>query len=173
MSSKKNIVLVGFMGTGKTACGRLLAERLGYRLREMDAIIEERAGKKISAIFAEDGEPAFRAMERELVRELAGEEGQVIAAGGGIVLQPENIRDFERNGVVVCLRATPEEILDRVRADQHRPLLEEGEKAQRIRELLEQRKPLYDAVPHQVDTTGHTPEQVADAVLETYRSATR
>jgi len=102
----KNIILVGFMGTGKTVTGRVLAEQTGLELVDMDSIIEARAGKAISEIFAADGEAAFRAMERELVQELAQRDGLIISTGGGIVLNPDNISDFEKTGLVVCLKAS-------------------------------------------------------------------
>jgi len=160
-----NIVLVGFMGTGKTAVGRILAARLGRPLVDMDAVLAERAGKTVAAIFAQDGERRFRARERALVRELAARTGLVIAAGGGVVLNPDNLRVFGRTGRVVCLAAAPEAILARVGRETHRPLLEGGDKARRIRELLEERRPLYAAIPDRIDTTGRTPAQVAAAIL--------
>ena len=91
----KNIVLVGFMGSGKTTVGKLLAEQTGMPLVDMDTQIEERAGKTINEIFAQDGEPHFRALEREMAQELASKTGQIISTGGGIVLNPDNIADFE------------------------------------------------------------------------------
>ena len=169
--TKHNVILVGFMGTGKSATGLVLARKLKYRLVDMDGVIERRAGKKISRIFAEDGEKEFRQYERVLVQELAGRRGLVVAAGGGVVLNPDNIRDFSRTGVVVCLRASPEAILRRVCGHAHRPLLEEGDKRQRIVDLLEQRQPLYDAISHQVDTTELSPEAAADAIMDIYAKA--
>ena len=136
---KRNIVLVGFMGTGKTTVGRLLAEKTGMPLVDMDASIEERSGKSISDIFAQDGEQHFRALEREVVLELSAREGQIISTGGGIVLNPDNIADFEKTGLVVCLLADAETVLARVRHDSTRPLLA-GDKEAQIVELLQSRK---------------------------------
>lgn len=165
----KNIVLVGFMGTGKSAVGHILAHKLNREFVDMDIVIEERAGKPISAIFADDGEPAFRAQERALVQELSARTGQIIATGGGVVLNPDNVTDFSRTGVVVCLRAQPETILDRVAHDSHRPLLEsDPDKAAAIRELLAHRKPLYEAIPLHVDTDHRTAREVAEEVLALY-----
>ena len=93
-----NIILAGFMGTGKTAVGKMLAEKLHRSFVDMDALIEEQAGKSITRIFAEHGEPHFRAIETELVKKLSQQKEQVIAAGGGIVLNPENIRNFSQSG---------------------------------------------------------------------------
>src|SRR5512137_631528 len=99
----KNLILVGFMGSGKTAAGKLAARQLGLAFADMDDIIEQRAGSKISEIFAQKGEPYFRQIERELARELAARQGHVIATGGGIVLNPNNLRDLGQSGLVVCL----------------------------------------------------------------------
>ncbi len=165
---KRNIVLVGFMGTGKTTVGRLLAERTGMPLVDMDALIEERAGKTINEIFAEDGEPHFRNMEREMVRELAAKTGQIISTGGGIVLNPDNISDFEKTGLVVCLLADAKSVLDRVRHDTTRPLLA-GDKETNIIRLLETRKPLYEAVTHAINTSGRpSPEPTAQEIIALY-----
>jgi shikimate kinase len=170
MSAKKNIYLIGFMGTGKSATGRVIAEALGYDFVDMDEVIEQRAGKTITAIFAEDGEPAFRAQESALAAELCQREGLVVATGGGIVLDPENTRGFERSGFPVCFQASAGTILRRVAEAEHRPLLEDGEKAERIRALLTQRKALYEAVPHQVDTDSLTVAEQAAEVLKLFQS---
>lgn len=156
------------MGTGKTCVGHIVADRLGMRFLDMDDVIVERAGKAIARIFAEDGEPHFRALERRLVAELANTGGLVIGAGGGIVLDPENVGDFARTGLVVCLSASPEAILARVASDTARPLLAGGDKMRKIADLLDKRRPLYEAVPCQVDTTGLDPEQVASEILAIY-----
>jgi len=162
----QNIILVGFMGTGKSTVGNKLAEKLGLKFLDMDTLIEERAGKPISRIFAEDGEPHFRSMERALAHELSRRKGLVVACGGGVVLNPDNIRDYNQTGLVVCLTATPETIFRRTSRARNRPLLEEQDRMQRIRDLLKQRQALYAAIPHQVDTTTLSTEQVADAILK-------
>jgi len=163
----KNIILVGFMGTGKTVTGLVLAEQTGLELVDMDSIIEERAGKPISEIFATDGEATFRAMERELVQELAQRDGLIVSTGGGIVLDPDNITDFEKTGLVICLKASPEMIFQRVEKDTSRPLLAGDKKAQ-IASILETRQPLYDAIAHGVDTDGLTAEETAKPILDLY-----
>lgn len=159
------------MGTGKSATCRLIAKRLERQLIDMDAEIERREGRKIGDIFSQDGEPYFRKIEREIVKELCEREGLVVAAGGGVVTNPENVRDFSRTGVVICLSASPAMILQRVVADTHRPLIEGGSKARKITDLLELRKPLYDAIPNQIDTTHLSPELTADRVIEIYGKA--
>ena len=166
MHSSLNIILVGFMGTGKTTIGRALADQLKRDFVDMDVELEARAGKPIPRIFAEDGEPVFRRMERDLAVELSRRNNLVIAAGGGIVLNPDNIRDFSATGHVICLMAAPDEILRRVSDSNHRPLLEQGNKEERIRKLLQQRQPIYDAIPAQVDTTGKTIAEVVAEVLK-------
>lgn len=165
MNSSGNIILVGFMGTGKTTIGRTLADQLKRDFVDMDVELEARAGKPIPRIFAEDGEPVFRRMERDLVVELARQNNLVIAAGGGIVLNPDNIRDFNATGRVICLKASSDEILRRVADANHRPLLEQGDKGERIRKLLATRQPLYDAITIQVETTGQTVGEVVAHVL--------
>ena len=164
-----NIVLVGFMGTGKTTVGRLLSERMGMPLVDMDEEIVRLAGKEISAIFAEEGEAHFRSLEREMARTLSARSGLVISTGGGIVLNPDNIADFERSGLVVCLLASADTLFSRLEKDASRPLLA-GEKREKIRELLEQRRPLYEAISHKVDTDGLTPEAIAKQISVLYET---
>lgn len=171
-TARKNIVLLGFMGTGKTTVGRLLAGQFRMTFLDMDQIIEERTGKTISRIFAEDGEPRFRALERELVEELSARQGLVIGAGGGVVLNPDNVRDFNRSGLVVCLTAEPGVILSRLSGDNSRPLLAGDEKGARILKLLESRRSLYDAIPNKVDTSSLAPADVAAAVSSFLRRKT-
>ncbi len=168
---KENIILVGFMGTGKTTVGQMVAERLGRPFIDMDTIIEERAGKKISDIFANEGEAHFRRLERDLVRELCRKWEQVIAPGGGIVLNPDNIRDFDETGMVICLLAEPEAILERVGKESHRPLLETDDKARAVTDLLNKRRPFYHAIPQQIDTTHLSAAEVADRVIELFLHA--
>ncbi len=169
--NRRNIVLMGFMGTGKTTVGMRLAARLGLQFIDMDHVIEERAGKSISRIFAEDGEPRFRAMERTLARELSRREGLVIGCGGGVILDPDNVSDFARTGLVICLTATPEAIFQRTATENHRPLLEEQNRFQRIVDLLAKRKSLYAAIPNQVDTTSLPPDEVVRRIETLYSEA--
>ncbi len=169
----KNLVLVGFMGSGKTAVGKQAAAQLGLRFVDTDDLIEQRAGKTISAIFADDGEPHFRALERAVVQHVAATSDQVIATGGGVVLNPANISDFAATGVVICLWAEPEAILQRTATSRHRPLLEQdADREKRLRELLAQREPLYRAISLQVDNTHTTVEQDVERVIRIYRDQT-
>jgi len=161
----RNIVLFGFMGTGKSAVARLLGERLNRPVVEMDAVIEEREGMTISRIFAERSESYFRRRERELVRELSREKGKIVAAGGGVVLDRDNIRNLRQNGLLICLTARPQVILQRVAGERHRPLLEKGDRLLTIEKLLEERRPDYDRIPCRIDTSDLTVDQVAETIL--------
>lgn len=169
--NEKNIILLGFMGTGKTAAGRIVAGLLGREFLDMDAEIEARAGKSVAGIFAENGEPAFRAMERQLVVELAGRRSLVIAAGGGVVLDERNIRDLAGSGTLIRLDAGQEEIIRRIGADNTRPLLDEGNRAGKIAALLQSRKKAYERIPNRIDTTGLSPQQVADRILAAFQTS--
>jgi shikimate kinase len=164
---KRNIILVGFMGTGKTVTGRLLAERTGMKLVDMDSEIETRQGKTIPEIFAQDGEAAFRVLERYLVKKLSECNGLIISTGGGVVMNPDNITDFEQNGLVVCLNASPETIFQRLEKDTTRPLLS-GDKKTQIAALLEKRKPVYASIAHQIDSDLLNPEERAKTILDLY-----
>ena len=120
----RNVALIGFMGVGKTTAGHLLADLLRFEFIDTDRVIEQRAGRRISDIFAQDGEAAFREMERSLVRELESATGKVISTGGGLVMTPANLESLRQHSLVVCLWASPETIYDRVRGQNHRPLLQ-------------------------------------------------
>lgn len=160
-----NIVLAGFMGTGKSSVARVLAARLGWRFVDSDARIVERARMSIPEIFARHGEARFRQLEREIAPQLAALPKVVIATGGGMLTQRTNLEAFEAHGMVVCLNATPEAILARVGHDPNRPLLKGDWRA-----LLESRKAAYAAIPFQVDTSGKSVEEVADEVLRLWKS---
>lgn len=166
---KPNIILTGFMGTGKTTIGKRLAQRLGYDFIDTDDRIEQRTGKTVPAIFRDLGETAFRKMEAALVRELAGLQGKVIATGGRLMLDPGNAALLAGTGRVFCLIATPEEVLDRISRDTQsdRPLLAGDDPMARITELLDQRRVGY-AQFTPVMTSGKTPDQVADTLLQCF-----
>lgn len=159
-----NIVLTGFMGTGKSTVGRLVADRLGRRFVDTDALIESRHGP-IPELFAEHGEDRFRELEREVAAELATQSGLVVSTGGRTMLDPANEAALGSTGVVVCLSASVEALVHRLRdGAEHRPLLRDREPAERIAELLAERAAGYGRFP-QVLTDGRTPDQVADAVI--------
>ncbi|MBX6377085.1 MAG: 3-dehydroquinate synthase, partial [Clostridia bacterium] len=162
-----NVVLVGFMGSGKTTVGRILAERLGARFVDTDALVEEMAGKPIAALFAEDGEEAFRRLEAEAVRRVAVEGGQVIATGGGVPVDPANVERLAAKGVLVFLEASPASVLARLGPDATggRPLLAGGDAGERARSLLEARRPAYARADGLVATDGVPPDAVAERIL--------
>lgn len=166
----KNIVLTGFMGTGKSTVGRTLAKRLQYEFMDTDALIESRQQRSVARIFEEKGEPAFRAMEQEVAAELAERERLVISTGGKMLLDPDNLRALSRNGRVFCLVAEPDEIIRRLtrsHARNKRPLLAAPDPERAIRELLLQRAEAYRQF-EQIDTTGKTPGQISRQLLEIY-----
>lgn len=149
----KNIVLVGFMGTGKTQVGKALAKDFSLEFIDTDDVIEERLGIKIHEIFKRYGEEYFRDKERAVVKELSELKGSIIATGGGIVINPQNMLDLKRNGVVICLAATPEAILSRLSGEDDRPLLSAPDKLNRIKKLLESRRGFYGQADVTIDTT--------------------
>ncbi len=173
MDEARHLVLIGMMGVGKSSVGRRLALRLGRPFVDTDRLVEERAGKSVPEIFAEDGEPAFRALETEVVRTvLDSDTWSVVAFGGGAVLDPAN-RDLAREAaLVVWLQASPRELARRVSASQRRsgggarPLLAAGPPEATLGAIAAEREACYRAAAHVLlDTAGRSPGQVATAVL--------
>jgi len=160
---RHNVVLIGFMGTGKTAVGRALAARLGLAFVDTDALVEERAGRSVARIFAEDGEEVFRRLESEAVASAGDRAGTVIATGGGVVLRPENMARLRQRGMVVALRAAPAAILARVGAGSARPLLGANPE-ERVRRLLVERGPLYEDADLVVDTSDLSTDEIARCI---------
>lgn len=165
---RKSIVLCGFMGCGKSTVGRLLAENLGFELCDSDAVIEQRECTAISDIFATKGEQYFRALERDVIRELSAKNGLVIATGGGAVMNPENTENLRNGGFVVHLDITPEAVLKRLEGDTTRPLLMRDDKESAIRELLSKRNPVYSSAAHCTVDADRSPEEVAQKIIELY-----
>jgi shikimate kinase/3-dehydroquinate synthase len=160
-----NLIITGFMGTGKSEVGREVARRLGWGFVDMDTLIEERVGMTIPEIFAQRGERFFRQQERQLCQELTKRRGLVIATGGGAVIPEGNRQALGRSGLLVCLTCDVGEILQRLAQAEDRPLLEVADRRERIETLLAQRREAYDRIPHQIDTTGLTVEEVAERVI--------
>ena len=161
---KSSLALIGFMATGKSAVGRVVAGRLNKEFVELDDLIERKAGKIIPEIFKQDGESAFRELEIEAVREVSGSKNLVIACGGGVVLNKINIDRLKRESVIVCLTALPEVILKRALSEGGtRPLLETPDKLATIRELVDFRATFYDEA---ADITIDTSELDVGAVAE-------
>ena len=170
---KPNIVLVGFMGTGKTSIGRRLSMQLRMRYVDTDDIIERDSGRRISDIFAEDGEPAFRELESEAVRKVSNLYSYVISTGGGVVLKESNMVELKRNGIVFCLNATAEEIYQRVRHQTHRPLLQTPDALTKIRTMLEERHPYYATADYMVETTGRSFGEIMGYIKRVFAQSVR
>lgn len=168
---KSNIALIGFMGAGKTAVGKVLATRLRLGFVEMDDLIELAAGKPIADIFRDAGEIGFRELEIEVTRQAAEETGRVIACGGGAVLNKINIDRLRETSRTVYLTASPSAVLRRTSADPtERPLLQVDDPKQRIRELMAFRRPLYErAADITVNTSRLTAEAVAWEIVRALR----
>ncbi len=164
----RNIIITGFMGTGKTAVGRVVGQKLGREFVDTDARIEALTGREISKIFTRDGQEAFRNMEQDVCRKLSEKEDLVIATGGGTLIDTENRELMMRTGTVVCLTASAEEIMRRLgRTDKSkRPLLETSDLEVAIESLLKARSQIYQAFPWRIDTTHLTIEEVAKRVVE-------
>jgi len=165
-----NLVLIGYRATGKTTLARQLAQRLGWDWIDADVEIEDRAGKSIARVFAEDGEPAFRDMEAAVIADLCARPRLVVAAGGGAPLREESRQAMRKSGHVVWLTATPETILARMTGDattaDRRPSLTNRPPLEEIVQLLNRREPVYRESAHLVvDTEGKLPEQVRDEIL--------
>ena len=152
---KTNVALIGFMGTGKTAVGKVLAKKLGKEFFELDPLIEQKAGKPIPEIFKDEGEIAFRELEIEVTKEVSEKKNAVIACGGGVVLNKINIDRLRKESVIVYLTASPRIILKRTSNDAEvRPLLKTSDKALQIQKLLRFRKPFYErAADIKIDTS--------------------
>lgn len=162
----KNIVLSGFMGTGKTEVGRTVARMAGMAFIDIDDELERCSGMSIPEIFAEFGEPEFRRRETEAIRTISAHQRAVIATGGGAVVNPENVELLRRNGVIVCLTASVETILRRVGASRNRPLLQTEHPEKRIRELLAARQAFYEKADIVIATDGKSPQAVAEEILD-------
>jgi shikimate kinase len=152
------------MASGKSAVGRRLARRLGKRFVDLDALIEKRERMKVHEIFEAKGEAYFRAVEKRLLEEVLQSDGQVIATGGGAVLDADSLRLLKKRSLLICLAAAPEALLARANSGQARPLLEAGDRIKRIEELLRLRKPASDQAHLCIDTTALSAAGVVDKI---------
>ena len=162
----KNISLIGFMGTGKTSVGKILARRLNRPAVDVDLYIERKEKRRISEIFRDAGEAYFRSVEKETIREICGQGGLVITTGGGTVMDPENLDALKASGWVIGLSAAPETIYRRIKDSRHRPLLDGTDKFSEIRRLLAVRRPFYEKADFHFETDGRSSAQVAGLILE-------
>ncbi|MCD8036580.1 MAG: shikimate kinase [Clostridiales bacterium] len=167
---KENIVLVGFMGCGKTTIGKKLARANDCVFIDMDDEIEKRAGMKITDIFEKYGEAEFRKMETELCEELSVRQGCVIATGGGVIKSEKNMELLKKNGIVLYIKASPEHIYNNIRGDKSRPLLNGGNKMKKIRDMMEERRPLYEERSDvEADITGMKSSEAVGLIMDILR----
>ncbi|HEY0455521.1 MAG TPA: shikimate kinase [Verrucomicrobiae bacterium] len=174
MSSQRsiqNLALIGFMGTGKSSVGRIVAAQIHFQFVDSDELIESRAGCSINEIFKKSGEEVFRRVEKQIVQELSTYEKTVIATGGGLAANPENMASLKSHALVVCLWASPEVIWERVRTQTHRPLLQTPDPFARIKELLAAREPIYKQADVLVNTEMRSVKEVSQHVLHQFNSA--
>ena len=163
---KKNIVLIGFMGAGKTSVSEKLAETLKRPCVSTDRAIEEKEKRSIVEIFKDFGEEYFRQQEKKIVEELSQKENLIIDCGGGVILQQENIDRLKENGILIYLFSNPEVIHERTKDQLHRPLLNVSCPQAKIQELLDQRKLYYEQAHFTVDTSRQSADQTAQKILK-------
>lgn len=161
----RNIVLVGFMGTGKTEVSKILASRLKRQRLCIDDMIEWKAGEPISRIFEENGEPYFRKVESEMVTVASRDKEVIIDAGGGVVMNEQNVKRLKEHGVIFCLTARPEVILERTKRYTHRPLLNTDNPLESIKNLLKERAEYYKRADYTIDTSDITPDEVCNRII--------
>ena len=162
----KNIVLVGFMGTGKSCVGQMLARQLGWQFIDLDEQVEQAIGMTIADYFARYGEASFRDQESAAVTEVAVKSRVVVATGGGVVLRQQNIDRLKTTGILFCLSASESEIVARTQGDSLRPLLNRPDRLQVIRELLAARQPQYRQADYWIETDG---KSLAEVVAEVWQ----
>ena len=167
----RNIILTGFMGVGKTSVGTRLAKDLDYAFVDTDALIESDQKTTITEIFSTFGEPYFRDVETRIIRKVLEGEDQVISTGGGAVIRDENREAFKRAGLVVCLTAKPEVILERIKHETHRPLLQTHEPVAKISELLGSREKFYNQADLIIDTSHKSVDEAVSEIKEKVRYA--
>jgi shikimate kinase len=168
-----NLYLVGFAGTGKTTVGRMVARQCGRRFLDSDHEIERAAGRPVSEIFAAEGEPAFRALERQFIESGHPASGCVVACGGGLIIPDGMLELVQSRGVVVCLHAPVETILERTGRATHRPLFPAEDREQRVRDLYTRREPVYRRAGTVVLTTARPLKDIVAHVVRVYQREAR
>jgi shikimate kinase len=163
---ERNIVLIGFMGSGKTAAGKRLSEKLNVAFADIDELIEKEQGTTIADIFSGSGEKHFRDLEKEMAARISREaEEKVIATGGGIVLNPENMANLRQRGVIIWLSVSPETVYQRTKMNRDRPLLSGASPKKKIEELMKLRRHLYSKADFKVETSDRSIDEVAEEIL--------
>lgn len=171
--SKPNLYLVGFMGVGKSAIGRRVARELGFRFIDSDDFIEKKQGKRIPEIFETEGEAHFRDLERQFIENGHPETSCVVSCGGGLVVQPGMKERLKEKGVVICLFASVESIIERTQRNKNRPLLNVDDPASQVRSLLKERESIYMDSGACITTEGRTIPEVVRHMIRTYKSNAR
>lgn len=167
----KNIVLTGFMGTGKSTVGKLVAKKMGRRFIDTDKEIEKRENKSIAEIFEKEGEEYFRNVESNVIAEISNLSGCVIATGGGVVLNKKNIDNLRRNGIIVNLSAGIREIAGRTQNKKGRPLID-NKSIKQIKDMMESRKKFYEDNDFSVSVEGQSPLLLASKIISIYKNLT-
>jgi len=162
----KNIIVTGFMGTGKTTIAKLLAKDLGRTYVSIDEEIEKREGEVIADIFKNKGETYFRKLEKEIVKTVSEKKGQVIDTGGGVILDEENMINLKETGTIICFWSTPRVIFQRTKKYIHRPLLNVENPEEKIKELLEIRRARYKKADFHIDTTDFDVDSIIKKINE-------
>lgn len=168
-AGRPNLVLCGFMASGKSTLGRLLAAEASMQFLDTDAWIEYWAGRTVARVFADFGEPYFRMLERRAVAHAAGLRDTVVATGGGVPLEPDNMARLRLSGILFFLDVRPEILARRLGGDGSRPLGAHLTTAEAVAARLAQRQPCYDAIPNHVQTGDRPPEVLAAEILAQYR----
>ena len=162
----KNIVLIGLMGSGKSAIGRTIAKTLARRFIDTDRYLERKVGKTIAEIFEQDGESQFRAYEKEVIKKVSQYIGIVIATGGGAIKDPENFKYLKESGWIIALYASPETLYNRISGKRTRPLLlNQDDPVKKLEEIQNERKTIYAKADFQVDTENKEINQIADEII--------
>ncbi|MFH1714834.1 MAG: shikimate kinase [Elusimicrobiota bacterium] len=161
-----NIILTGFMGSGKTAVGKRLAKKLNMKFVDLDKLIVKKEGRSINDIFTESGEKYFREIETAAVIEISAKDNIVLSTGGGVVLKDENMDVLGKTGKIIYLRALPEIVYKRVKRDKSRPLLKVDDPLAKIKELLEKREKYYKRNDYEINTTDLTIDEAVDRIIE-------
>ncbi|MCX5692939.1 MAG: shikimate kinase [Candidatus Omnitrophica bacterium] len=161
----RNIILVGFMGTGKSAAGRLLAEKLNMDFVELDEIIETREKMSIKDIFEKKGEPYFRLVEKEVAKKASSRKNIIISAGGGAIVDEENFKNLKQSGTIICLKASPATILKRTKGLENRPLLNIPDPKKQIEELLRKREAYYNKADFSIETDNLSVDEVVIEII--------
>jgi len=171
---KENIILIGYMGVGKTEVGRALAAALGMDYLDTDSMIESEEKRSISDIFSNDGEEYFRNLETGILKKLSGTKGHVVATGGGMVLREENVKMLKAMGPLVLLKSSPEIIEKRLVRSKNRPLINVKDRGARIRQMLDKRNPIYDNVADfSVDTSELSVSDAVKTILGFYKGESK